>query len=184
MHLLMMMPYSLLLIISVIVIEKLVENDREKIVGMNRIMLLISGGILAIIIYNYGMVANTSYTSIHQRYEKTYGTMLRLIDRIEQTEGYTEETPILFKISKKDETEKSTEAILNSSMTGMTGKILYGDVHIRAFATLYLDKKIVEPSQEQINLVMETKEYSEIPLWPNKDCIEMIQNTIVVHIEL
>ena len=52
--------------------------------------------IIGICIYHYGILANKVYTKAHIVYEQTFAYTVELVTRIQNTEGYTIDKPIIF----------------------------------------------------------------------------------------
>ena len=71
----------------------------------------------------YGITDNIAYSNLQKKYEKTYAYCVRLLDRIEQTEGYYPGIPIAMVGVVGEEQFPSTDLTLpvTSGMIGMNG---------------------------------------------------------------
>ena len=54
-------------------------------------ILLLTAGVL---VWNFAVTDNIAYSNLQKKYEKTYAYCVRLLDRIEQTDGYYQGIPI------------------------------------------------------------------------------------------
>lgn len=52
-----------------------------------------------VLVFDYGISDNIGYSNLEKKYEKTYAYCVRLLDRIEQTEGYYQEFPLHWWVS-------------------------------------------------------------------------------------
>jgi hypothetical protein len=94
--------------IAVIALMELIKNkiafkEMYFIFLFKRIACWGISAVFAICIYNYGLLANKTYTARHISYEQGYAYSVELVTRIESADGYTNDIPILL-VGKPGET--------------------------------------------------------------------------------
>ena len=82
-HLLMRYQWVLYLILMLAFVDRYASEDGKTDIGIQWVALLAAG----ILVFNYGVSDNIGYSNLEKKYEKTYAYCVRLLDRIEQTEG-------------------------------------------------------------------------------------------------
>ena len=142
-------------------------------------------GIAALLIFNQTIIANVSYHKLNMAYEKSYGTLIRIADRIEQTEGAGECDRILV-LGCLPESE-AYSAVLPPDMTGTTdGYILRADDEIVGQSVLcsalndYCGKKYKFISGEEKSDLLKRIDADSLNNWPEKNSISVIDNAIVI----
>ena len=142
-------------------------------------------GVSALLILNQTIIANVSYHKLNMAYEKSYGTLIRIADRIEQTEGAGECDSILV-LGYLPESE-AYSAELPPDMTGTTdGYILRADDEIVGQSVLcsalndYCGKNYKFISGEDKSELLKRIDTDSLNNWPAKDSISIIDNVIVI----
>lgn len=179
-HMVMRMSWSLLFVAIILLVEKI--SLRKSInTFVQQVFFYFPTIITWIIIWNFILVANISYINMHQRYEKEYALALRLIDRIEMNDEYTESTPVLFLGTPHTH---QAENIYNENIKYMTGAdgniILTSDFHFKQFIKYYLGVDLSYANEEQVDKIMNSPEINEIKSFPNRNCVQVIDDVIVV----
>ena len=141
--------------------------------------------VTAILIFNQTIIANVSYHKLNMAYEKSYGTLIRIADRIEQTEGAGECDSILV-LGYLPESE-AYSAELPPDMTGTTdGYILRADDEIVGQSVLcsalndYCGKNYKFISGEEKSELLKRIDTDSLNNWPAKNSISVIDNVIVI----
>ena len=133
------------------------------------------------VIWNFILVANISYLNMYQRYKKDYTLATRLLNRIEQSEYYSSNIPIIF---IGNEYSKKIENIYDEDIRYVTGangnSIFNSDFHLKQFIKYYLGVELVTPSEEKIEEIKNSYLIDEIGVFPDNDFIKIIDNIIVV----
>ena len=75
--------WVLYLILMLAFVDRYASEDGKTDIGIQWVALLAAG----ILVFNYGVSDNIGYSNLEKKYEKTYAYCVRLLDRIEQTEG-------------------------------------------------------------------------------------------------
>ena len=141
--------------------------------------------VCAILIFNQTIIANVSYHKLNMAYEKSYGTLIRIADRIEQTEGAEECDCILVLDSLPESDAYSVK--LPPDMTGTTdGYILRADDEIVGQSVLcsalndYCGKSYKFISGEEKTELLQRIDADSLNNWPAKNSISIIDNVIVI----
>ena len=141
--------------------------------------------ISALLIFNQTIIANVSYHKLNMAYERSYGTLIRIADRIEQTEGAKDCDRILV-LGCLPESE-AYSAVLPPDMTGTTdGYILRADDEIVGQSVLcsalndYCGKNYKFISGEEKSDFLKIIDADSLNNWPEKNSISVIDNVIVI----
>ena len=142
-------------------------------------------GCAALLIFNQTIIANVSYHKLNMAYEKSYGTLIRIADRIEQTEG-AEGCDKILVLGYLPESE-AYSAVLPPDMTGTTdGYILRADDEIVGQSVLcsalndYCGKNYKFVSGEEKSDLLKRIDEDSLNNWPEKNSISVIDNVIVI----
>ncbi len=138
-----------------------------------------------ILVFNQIIIANVSYHKLNMAYQKSYGILVRIADRIEQTEG-TDNCDKLLLIGALPESE-AYSVNLPPDITGTTdGYILREDDEIVGQSVLtsalndYCGKKFDFVSGVEKTELLEKIDIDNLKSWPEKDSIFIIDNVIVI----
>ncbi len=138
-----------------------------------------------VIIAGQVVIANVSYHKAQMAYEKSYGVLLRIADRIEQTAG----TETCDKILVLGALENSAAYSVNlpPDITGITdGYILRADDETVGQSVLcsalndYCGKNYSFVSGEEKKRMTKREEVKALGKWPAKDAVGVIEDTIVI----
>ena len=119
----------------------------------------------------YGVIDNIAYMNAHMQYEKEYSLMVRVVDRIENTEGYEPGMPVMIMIRNgyKQLYGGTLEAELDQYIPGMEQRgwgylsTPEGIVHfIDEFIQTDMNITWVEVDEEMLE---------EMRVWPSNECI-------------
>ncbi len=140
--------------------------------------------VVATLVFNQVVIANVSYHKLNMAYEKSYGTLVRIADRIEQTEGALACDKILF-LGHLPESE-AYSANVSLDMTGTTdGYILRADDEIVGQSVLcsalgdYCGTNYKFLAGEEKRALLETIDESALGCWPAKNAI-LVQDGVIV----
>ena len=139
----------------------------------------------AVLIFNYIIIANVSYHKLNMAYEKSIGTLNRIADRIEQTEGSNKCDSVLVLGALEDTEEYSSYISLD--MTGTTdGHIIRADDEIVGQSVLcsalndYCGKKYKFLSGEEKQELLGKIDENNLSNWPDKNSIQIIDKVIII----
>jgi hypothetical protein len=180
-HNLMKMGFLIFYLLFILIYEKI---DFEKI----NFQAIKSWSVLVIsvvLIFNYIVIANVSYHKLNMSYEKSIGTLNRIADRIEQTDGANACDSILV-LGALDNSE-AYSSNLPPDMTGTTdGFIIRADDEIVGQSVLcsalndYCGKEYKFLSGEEKEELLDKIDENNLSNWPDKNSIQIISNVIII----
>ena len=138
-----------------------------------------------LVIANMTVIANVSYHKLQMSYEKSYGTLLRITDRIEQTEGSENCDRIL--VIGALEGSKAYFVNLPPEITGVTDSyILRADDAVVGQSVLcsalndYCGKNYTFLSGAEADTLKGTPAVQSMPCWPRNGCIQIQKDVIII----
>ena len=180
-HNLMLMGYSVFYLFFVVLYER-GADAAQKHTCIKCWSVLIAA---AVIIVNQVVISNVSYHKAQMAYEKSYGVLIRIADRIEQTSG-TENCKKILVLGALDNSE-SYSVNLPPDITGITdGYIIRFDDEIVGQSVLcstlndYCEKDYEFVSGEEKKKLAQRDDVKSMGNWPAKDCVSVIDDIIVI----
>ena len=140
----------------------------------------------AVLVFCYCVTDNIAYSNLQKRYEKTYAYCIRLLDRIEQTEGYYPGIPIAMVGVVGDEQYPVTDITLpvTGGMIGMNGdSLLYRGDNYRLFIRHYLGAALNILPADAMAEMYYSEEYTAMDSFPGKDSIRIIDGIMYIKTE-
>lgn len=145
---------------------------------------------MLLIVFTYYLADNVSYHCLKQTYNQAYTTVIRIVDRIEQTEGYTKEGLVLINgiIETNMDYRYQRMSPLGDYTVGMFFKecpVFHGTYSGMEgtwmnFFTNYMGMKVQLCAVGDYQNIVQTPEYQEMGIWPAEDSVKLINNIIVV----
>jgi len=180
-HNLMIMGYAVFYLFFIVLYERGTDAKETYTCIKCWVVLLTAAAIIA----NQVVIANVSYHKAQIAYEKSYGVLLRIADRIEQTPETKNCDRILVLGALDNSTEYSVS--LPPNITGITdGYIIRADDETVGQSVLcsalndYCDKNYGFVSGEEKRQLAQREEVKAMGKWPSGDCVRVIENTIVI----
>ena len=180
-HNLMRMGYSVFYLLFIILYERGTERSETHTAFKAWLVLLVT----IVIIANQVVIANVSYHKAQMAYEKSYGVLVRIADRIEQTPGADACDKILV-IGALDDSE-AYSVNLTPDMTGITdGYIIRADDETVGQSVLtnalndYCGKNYSLISGETKRELLKKEEIKSMEKWPAKNCIAIADDIVVI----
>ena len=139
-----------------------------------------------VLIFCYGVTDNIAYSNLQKKYEKTYAYCLRLLDRIEQTDGYYQGIPIALVGVVGTEQFPATDltGMVTSNMIGMNGdSLLYTGDNYAAFMKHYLGATLNILPAEAMSEVYYSEEYIAMDTFPGENSIRIIDDVMYIKTE-
>ena len=131
------------------------------------------------------VIANISYHKLTMAYEKSYGVLIRIADRIEQTEGAADCDQIL--VLGALEGSEAYSAILPPDITGTTdGLIIRADDEVVGQSVFcsaindYCGKNYQFLAGEEKKDLLEKMDAESMPNWPAQESITVVDQVIVM----
>ena len=180
-HNLMLMGYSVFYMFFFLVYERGTEKN-EKHTSIKCWLVLLTA---VVIIINQVVISNVSYHKAQISYEKSYGVLIRIADRIEQTSG-TEYCNKILVIGALDNSD-AYSVNLTPDITGITdGYIIRADDETVSQSVLcsalndYCGKSYEFVSGEEKIKIIQREDVKSMKKWPQKDCVAIVDDTIVI----
>ena len=147
----------------------------------------IIAGVSLVLVFNNIIIANVTYHKLNMAYEKSYGTLVRIVDRIEQTEGAAACDRIL--VLGALEGSEAYSVKLPPDMTGATdGFILRADDEVVGQSVLcsalndYCGTSYEFVAGEEKKSLLNQLQIEEMGIWPASDSILIVDDTIVIRL--
>ena len=134
----------------------------------------------------YAVTDNIAYTTLQRKYEKTYAYAVRLLDRIEQTEGYYQGIPIaIMGVIGEDEYPPSEiTAPITGDMIGYDRQyLIYTADNYEAFFKYYLGATLNFVSEEEESEIYYSDEYIAMESFPGETSVRYVDGVIWVKTE-
>ncbi len=180
-HNLMLMGYSIFYIFFLILYERGTDAN-ERHTCIKRWAVLIAA---AAIIINQVVIANVSYHKAQIAYEKSYGVLMRIADRIEQIPDAEDCDKIL--VLGALDNSKGYSVNLPPDITGITdGYILRADDEtvnqsvLTAALRDYCEMDYEFLAGEEKRLLIQSEGVEAMGKWPAKDSVAVVDGTIVI----
>lgn len=139
-----------------------------------------------VLVFCYSITDNIAYSNLQRRYEKTYAYCVRLLDRIEQTEGYYPGIPIAMVGVVGDDQYPVTDITLpvTSNMIGLNGDfLLYTGENYQVFMKNYLGATLNILPPEAMEEMYFSEEYTEMDSFPGENSVRIIDGILYVKTE-
>lgn len=185
-HALMMLPLYLIYFLAAMLCEMLWADTREategtqKAVGWARGVLAAA---LAILIFNGVVFSNQAYLKKDMEYQTTLVTLTRIMDRIEQVEGYTlGETPVIF-VGTLSGNGISGEREHFKELTGVGLQNHYAVTYSYTYQWFFQEILSYPIRLQMVNTTSELaqrEDISAMPVFPALDSCKMIDGTVIV----
>ena len=145
--------------------------------------ILLTAGVL---IWNFAVTDNIAYSNLQKKYEKTYAYCVRLLDRIEQTEGYYQGIPIAMIGVVGEESYPVTDVSqkVTSGLLGLNGDmLLYTGNNYELFMKHYLGATLNILPAESMEEIYFSQEYREMESFPAEDSIRIVDGIMYIKTE-
>lgn len=146
-----------------------------------------------IVAFLFFFITQMYYFKLHVFYQRTYALTDRIVMRIEEMQEYSHNCKVALGGTLRYRADRYGQSntmfddiILNDrgvreQFVGMCpGTSEYGLTKFPAFANDFLGTNFEYVSEEEITPVLKSEEYAQMPLWPHKESIQMIDGIIVV----
>ena len=180
-HNLMLMGYSVFYLFFLILYERGTDTAEKHSCIKCWVILLMS----VAIIVNQIVISNVSYHKAQIAYEKSYGVLIRIADRIEQTEGAENCNEII--VIGALENSDAYSVNLTPDITGITdGYIIRADDETVGQSVLcsaindYCEKNYKFVSGKEKENLSQREDVKSMGVWPSKDCISIVDDVIVI----
>ncbi len=184
-HLIMRYQWVLFAMAGVVLCDRFVANEEDK-KKLKYLLSWVASLSALVVVFSYAVSVNIGYTNLNRKYEKTYAYCVRLLDRIESTEGYYQGVPIaIMGVIGDDEfppTDITTD--VTSEMIGLGGDyLIYTADNYEAFMKNYLGATLTFVSPEEEERIYYSDEYIEMESFPGRTSVKMIDGVMCVKTE-
>ncbi len=139
-----------------------------------------------VLVFNYAVTVQIGYSNLEKRYEKTYAYCVRLLDRIEQAEGYYQGIPIAM-IGVVGDEEFPTTDITNEVTGGMIGlsgdSLLYTAANYQLFLKNYLGATLNFLDADTVGEIYYREEYIAMDSFPGENSVKVVDGILYVKTE-
>lgn len=187
-HSLMRYQWVLIPMIAVVLIDRL-GSSALAVSKQSKAYACVSwAGIAAacIVVCSYAVICNIGYFNLEKKYEKTYAYCLRLLDRMEQTEGYYHGMPVVMIGVVGDHYLPSTDLTdgVTDSLIGIEGDYLfYTAQNYKNFMEYYFGVKIELVDLEEVPAYISTPEYIELEVFPKQNSMKVVDGVLYIRTE-
>lgn len=181
-HLLMRYQWVLFVILLLAFTSKYVDVLKRNAAECKWLLLCCA----TILTFNYLVVDQIAYSNLDKKYEKTYSYCLRLLDRMEQTEGYYPGIPVAMIGVVGDDNFPVTDITdkVTGSIIGTTGDyLLYTSANYASFMKHYLGVELNPVSGEDMLWIYDSEEYRALESFPGKNSMKVVDGVLYVKTE-
>ncbi|MCD8379217.1 MAG: glucosyltransferase domain-containing protein [Lachnospiraceae bacterium] len=139
-----------------------------------------------VVIFSYILTCNVAYFNLEKKFTKTYSYCLRLLDRIEQMEGYTYDMPIAMIGVVSEDTFPSTDLTVGvtDSLLGISGDYLvYTAQNYQDFWEYYFGVTVQLVDSDEIVDIYNSEEYQALEPFPAENCMVIVDGVLYVKTE-
>lgn len=139
-----------------------------------------------VLVFNYLVVDQIAYSNLDKKYEKTYSYCLRLLDRMEQTEGYYPGIPVAMIGVVGEDNFPVTDITgeVTGSIIGTTGDyLLYTSNNYAGFMKHYMGVELNPVSHEEMLEIYYSDEYRALQSFPGAESMKVVNGILYVKTE-
>ncbi len=187
------MMYSMVIAVPLVVCitEKalLVEDKvRNSLITVCFVMLILH-------LYGNVQIINDAYQRMNSAYETAYSEMIRIMDRVEQTDEWQNGTRLLYfdyscgmgyLINDNYQAMTLRDNYIDMGWMGILGTGVYNfwdNNNTSNFAKCYLGAEFETPTDEQINNIKTSGEYKSLEKFPSVNAVKVINGVVVVRMD-
>lgn len=139
-----------------------------------------------LIMLTYYIATNTSYAALKLTYNQAYSTTIRIMDRIENTDGYTKDAEILFGGIVGNNNFPRTSSLYNYTIGSIVNNVTFhgtygGQVGTwMSFLKIFLGLDFVPCSENTYYNIVTSEQYKEMDIFPAKNSVKVMNGIVVV----
>lgn len=183
-HLLMRLPWALFFVFSLVLCEHILREGKNIFIRLKKGLALAICVCNAVLILNFSIMANVVAFNMNERYEKTYAMCLRIVDRIEQVEGYNVGTKVAILGGFPDVANYPNTDITSNDLIGYFGAS--GELCVNstqkyaAFMKHYMNVTITTISDAEEIEITGTESFIDMPKFPAAGSVSFIGDVLVI----
>lgn len=188
-HVLMRMPWVLFFVFALCIAERICEEseiDKKWILPGRQVM---SGAIVicsAAMVFQFMVMQGIVAYNMNEKYEKTYGFCLRVIDRLEAQETYQYGDKVAIIGGVRDYNFYPPTSITDPYVGwyfGVNGELcVSSNEDFQAFCSHYLGFAYVQADKNEIEEILNKPEYLEMDNFPKENSIGKIDDVWVINL--
>lgn len=181
-HLLMRYQWVLFVILALAFCNRYIAVLKNQVPFGKWAMLLCA----AVLTFNYLVVDQIAYSNLEKKYEKTYSYCLRLLDRMEQTQGYYPGIPVAMigVVSEDNFPVTDITGEVTGSIIGATGDyLLYTSANYQSFMKHYMGVEINPVSGEDMLRIYDSEEYRALESFPGANSMKVVDGVLYIKTE-
>ena len=144
-----------------------------------------------LIVFTYYLADNASYIALKLRYNQAYATAVRIMDRMEETEGYDSEKPILIAgiISDNDIQYIHSSNIFQYTIGSVFDDPIFHGTYSgmegnwTKFMSIFLGMRVQFCNTIDYNNIMNSQDFKEMEIFPAENSVKSIYNVMVVKLD-
>ena len=145
------------------------------------------GVITAVVIaFEYALICNIGYFNLEKKFEKTYAYCLRLLEQMEETEGYYHGIPVAMIGVVGDQYLPSTDMTIDvtDSLVGVNGDYLfYTAENYQAFMKYYFGVNVeLVPIEDMVDIIRNPR-YIELQVFPKPNSMKVVDGILYIRTE-
>lgn len=183
-HLIMRLPWVLFFVFILALAERMPDVTKDILKKTKNILAVVTCILSVVLVSQFAITANVVTFNMEERYEKTYGLCLRIVDRLEQTPGYKTGDKVAFIGGGIDESYYPYTDFTSwylKGYFGVEGVMSAKDTgKIATFCSHYLNFTMAQADWEEHLKVIETEEFEKMHNFPAADSIQKIGEIWVV----
>ena len=180
-HSLMRYQWVLIPIFALVILDKhaggFVSSKKQALFTWTGILLA------ALISYQYIVISNIGYFNLEKKYEKTYAYCLRLLEQMEETEGYYHGMPVAMIGVVGDHYLPSTDDTvgITDSLIGINGDYLfYTADNYKDFMEYYFGVKMEVVPLEDMPEINFSPEYNALSSFPAENSMKVVDGKLYI----
>ncbi|MBR3761973.1 MAG: glucosyltransferase domain-containing protein [Lachnospiraceae bacterium] len=184
-HSLMRYQWVLIPMMAVVIIDRHGEDVFASLKG--KVVIAWLGVIASVVIaFQYGVICNIGYFNLEKKFEKTYSYCLRLLEQMEETEGYYHGMPIAMIGVVGDDYLPSTDLTvgITDSLIGVNGDYLfYTAENYKLFMKYYFGVTLELVPIDDMVKITQTPEYKALNTFPKESSMKVVDNILYIKLE-
>ena len=183
-HLLLRGAWSLFFIFAVVLVERAAFYTKFKEKILKQTITIVALVCSAVLIFEFAKMAQIVGFNMQERYEKSYALTLRIVEKLETTEGYSHGMKVAILGGGPDMDMYPSTDITTEDLVGYFG--VGGDYSLNStekFATFmshFMNVTIQTIDYEDEIALTQTPEFLEMEKFPDSECIKKIGDVWVV----
>lgn len=181
-HSLMRMPWVLFFVFAMSLGERIIVTGKKEkyfrgIVNLNYFCAFV-------MLFNFAISANVVGYTLNERYERSYALCLRIVDRLEQTEGFStaDKLAVIGGAPNRTYYYETCESwpYVGEYFTACGEYVPGSPITYALFIRHYLGLTMDVPTDEALLEISSSEEFAQMSCFPAADCVKQIDGVWVV----